>query len=70
MSNSIMMPIVAIGTCVLIGWVTGPETIIGEIEKTGYRFSRRQLYIVMVRFVAPVLLTVLLFKSIGLLTMI
>lgn len=70
LSNSIMMPVVAIGTCVLIGWVTGPETVIGEIEKTGCRFSRRQLYVVMARFIAPVLLTVLLLKSIGLLTMI
>ena len=42
----------------------------GEVEKTGCRFGRKQLYIVMVRFIAPVLLVILLLKSIGILTVI
>lgn len=69
-SNNCLMPLVAIGTCILIGWVVKPGTIIDEAEKTGCRFGRKQLYIIMIRYVAPVLLLILLLKSIGILTII
>lgn len=64
-SNNILMPVVAIGTCVLVGWVVKPEYVIEEIEKSGDRFGRKRLYIVMVKYITPVLLVVLLFHSIG-----
>lgn len=69
-SNNCLMPLVAIGTCILIGWVVKPKVIIEEAEKTGSRFGRKSLYIVMIRYVAPVLLVVLLLKSLGILTVI
>lgn len=65
-SNNILMPIVAIATCILIGWVLTPDTIIGEVTKNGEKFNRKKLYIVMIRFVAPVMLFVLFLKSVGL----
>ena len=67
-SNNILMPIVAIGTCILIGWVVKPKTVIDEVEKTGHKFGRKHLYIVMIKVIAPVLLVVLFLKSLGLLT--
>ncbi len=66
-SNNCLMPLVAIGTCFLVGWIIKPKTIIDEVEKTGCRFSRKSLYIVMIRVVAPVLLVILLLKSAGIL---
>lgn len=69
-SNNALMPVVAIGTCILIGWVVKPEVIINEAEKTGCKFGRRQLYVVMIRYIAPVLLVILLLKSIGILNII
>lgn len=69
-SNSVMMPVVAIGCCILIGYAVKPKTVIDEIEKGGVRFGRKGLYTVMVKVVAPLLLTVLLLKSLGLLTVI
>ena len=69
-SNNALMPIVAIGTCILIGWVVKPKVIIDEAEKSGCKFGRRSLYIVMIRFIAPVLLIVLFLKSVGLLNII
>ena len=42
-----------------------PDTIIDEVTKNGERFIRKKLYRVMVRFVAPVLLVILLLKAIG-----
>lgn len=69
-SNNILMPVLAIGTCILIGWVAKPETIISEATKNGEKFSRRTLYIVMVKFVAPILLLLLLLKSLGIMDLI
>lgn len=63
-SNSLLMPIVAIGTCILIGWAAKPKTVVDEIERSG-RFSRKGLYVVMVRYIAPALLALLLLKSVG-----
>ncbi|MCR5109082.1 MAG: sodium-dependent transporter [Lachnospiraceae bacterium] len=65
LSNNILMPVVAIGTCILIGWVAGPDVIIDEASKTGAKFGRKRLYKVMVRYIAPVLLVILLLKSLG-----
>lgn len=65
LSNNILMPIVAISTCILIGWIVKPSTVIDEATKTGVKFGRRRLYIVMVKFIAPVLLFILLLGSFG-----
>ena len=66
LSNNIFMPVVAIGTCILIGWVVKPLTVIEEATKNGEKFGRRLLYIAMVKVVAPILLFVLLLGSLGL----
>ena len=64
-SNNILMPVLAIGTCILIGWIVKPKTIIEEATKNGERFGRRRLYTVMIKFVAPVMLFILLLGSLG-----
>lgn len=69
-SNNLLMPLVAIGTCVLIGWVLKPKAVIEEVEKSGGRFDRKQLYIIMIQYIAPILLVILLLKSVGILTVI
>ena len=69
LSNNLLMPLVALLTCLLIGWQLSPQTIIEEVEQGGYRFQRRWLYIVMIRFVAPALLFVLLLQSTGILNL-
>lgn len=69
-SNSCLMPVVAIGTCILIGWIVKPDVVIDEVEKNGCKFGRRKLYLLMLKYVAPVLLLVLLLKSLGILTVI
>lgn len=68
-SNNILMPIVAIGTCILIGWIVKPKYVIEEIEKSGSKFGRRKLYIAMIKVVAPILLLVLLLMSLGIVEM-
>ena len=65
LSNNVLMPLLAIGTCILIGWVLKPKTIIDEATKNGERFGRKWLYTVMIKFIAPIMLIVLLLGSLG-----
>ena len=65
LSNSIFMPLVALITCILFGWVNSPKTIINEVTRNGEKFSRKTIYILMVKYVAPILLFVLLLQSVG-----
>ena len=69
-SNNALMPVVAIGTCILIGWIVKPKFIIDEVQKNGEKFGRRGLYVILVRFIVPILLFVLLLKSFGIVTFI
>lgn len=69
-SNNLLMPVVAIGTCILIGWIAKPKTIVDEVEKSGKKMGRKVLYIAMIKVIAPIMLIVLLLKSIGILTVI
>ncbi|MBR5400653.1 MAG: sodium-dependent transporter [Treponema sp.] len=64
-SNNILMPLVGILTCILIGWVAKPNTTIDEITLNGEKFGRKGLYIVMIKFIAPILLFVILLTGLG-----
>ncbi len=66
-SNYILMPIVAIGTCILFGWILGTDKITAEVTKNGEHYARRPLVNVMIRYIAPVLLAILLLMSLGIL---
>ena len=65
LSNYILMPVVSIVTCVFIGWIVKPKSIIGEITRNGEKFGREKLYVVMVKYVTPVLLFLLLLQALG-----
>lgn len=64
-SNNILMPIIGILTCILIGWVCKPKTTIDEITINGEKFGRKGLYIVMIKYVAPILLFIILLTGLG-----
>lgn len=63
-SNSVLMPIVALVTCILIGWVVKPKVITDEVKKGGYKFGREFIYKAMIKFIAPILLFILLLQSV------
>ena len=65
-SNNILMPILAILTCILIGWVLTPKVIEDEVMIGAKKFPRRRLYNVMIRFVCPILLVMVFLKAFGL----
>ena len=64
-TNSILMPISALLTCILVGYVVGPKFVSDEITKVGYSFRREKLYNVMIRYIAPVILAVILLGEIA-----
>ncbi len=61
--NSVFMPFVALCTCILVGWVVKCKMVTDEITKNGEPMHRKQLYVVMVKFVAPVFLVIILVTS-------
>ena len=65
-SNNLFMPLVALLTCVLIGWVVKPKTVIDEITIGGYKFQRKTLYVAMIKVIAPIILLLLLLQALGL----
>ncbi len=62
-SNSVIMPIVALITCILVGYVIKPKAIIEEIE-IGGKFKRKALFTVMIKYIAPVFIVAILIFSI------
>ncbi|MDD7369729.1 MAG: sodium-dependent transporter [Berryella intestinalis] len=63
-SNSVIMPIVALLTCVFVGWILKPQTLIDEVELTG-PFKLKSAWTVIIKCVAPVLVTVILIAYVG-----
>ncbi|MBR4286504.1 MAG: sodium-dependent transporter [Clostridia bacterium] len=62
-SNSVIMPLVALVTCILVGYVIKPKAIIEEIELGG-KFKRKTLFTIMIKYVAPVFIVAILVFSI------
>lgn len=67
-SNSVMMPFIALLSTILIGWVMTPDYVIDEMERNGEKFRRKKLYRIMIRYVAPVLMFILFLQSTGILS--
>lgn len=59
-SNSIFLPVVAFLTSVMIGWFVGADYIIDEATKNGEKFKREKIFRVMIKYIAPVLLLIIL----------
>lgn len=66
-SNSCLMPVVALLTCIMIGWHLKPKTVIDEVQRNGTTMGRKNLYVVMIKFIAPVFLLLILMDTFGIL---
>lgn len=62
-SNNILMPVVALLTCILIGFLVKPKVIIDEVE-TSSKFKAKEYYGILIKYVAPVCLIIILISSI------
>lgn len=66
-SNSFLMPFISLLTCIFVGWIIKPQWIVDEMESSGHAFRRKKLYIIMIRYITPVMMAVLFLQSTGLL---
>ena len=66
-SNSVMMPLIAFLSTILIGWIVTPDYVIDEMESSGHTFRRKKMYRIMIRYVAPVMMFILFLQSTGIL---
>lgn len=62
-TNNFFMPIVAIFTCIVVGWIFGTDKVLEEVKLGDRKFRREKLYIVMTKFVCPILLIIILLNS-------
>lgn len=62
-SNSVLMPIVALFTCLFVGWVVKPKLVIDEV-KLSSKFPREKLFVVVIRYVAPICILLVLISSV------
>ena len=58
-TNSVMMPIIALLTCVFISYFLKPKSIIDEVSLSG-RFKLKNMFSVMIKYIAPVCLVIIL----------
>ena len=64
-SNSVLMPIVALFTCIFVGFVIKPKTIIEEASIGGAKFKSKRLFTIMIRWIAPIFLIAILITSVA-----
>lgn len=64
LTNSLMMPVAALATCLLITRVAGLDNIAEEVEKSS-DFKRKGMYKLFMRYLAPVCIVVILLSSIA-----
>lgn len=63
-TNSVLMPIVAVLTCIFVGWVVKPKVIIDECMAGGSKFKAKTIYVIMVKYIAPLLVIAILVSEI------
>lgn len=63
LSNNVLMPVVALFTCIFVGYILKPSAIVQEVELSG-KFREKKLFSVMIRYVCPVFIILILVSSI------
>ena len=62
-SNSILLPLVGMLTCLMIGFFVKPDIIVSEVELNG-PFTMKKFYRVMVKWIAPIFILAILVTNI------
>ena len=65
LTNSVMMPVAAIATCLLVSRVIGVEKIAEEVTQDGQRFRRKPVFDFMIRYLCPVFAAIILASSVA-----
>jgi len=62
-SNSVLMPVVAFLTCVFVGYVIKPQSLIDEVELSS-KFKRKKLFVFVIKYMAPICIVLILVSSV------
>lgn len=64
-ANNLLMPVVAFLTCIFIGYIIKPQTLVDEIEIGGKPFKRKVLFNCMIKYIAPIFIVLILAFSLS-----
>ena len=65
LTNSVMMPIAAFATCLLISRVIGVKKIEEEVLLEGGTFKRKKIFNFMIKYLCPIFAVIILFSSVA-----
>ncbi len=65
LTNSVMMPVAAIATCLLVSKVVGMDAIEQEVTLEGATFRQKKVFCVMIRYICPIFAVIILLSSVA-----
>ena len=65
LTNSVMMPIAAIATCLLVSRVVGVKKIEEEVTLEGGSFKRKKIFNFMIKYLCPIFAAIILLSSVA-----
>jgi NSS family neurotransmitter:Na+ symporter len=64
LTNSVMMPVAAFMTCILVTKHMGIDTLTSEVEQDGHPFRRKKVFSVMITVLCPIFVVIILVSAI------
>ena len=64
-TDNLMIPLGALGFCLFVGWVWGTRNALAEIEADGSTFRFKRTWSFLVRFLAPAVIALILYFTLG-----
>ena len=64
-SNSVLMPIVAFFTCIFVGFIIKPKSIVEEVQEGNVTFKSEKMFTVIIKWIAPIFLVLILASSVA-----
>ena len=65
LTNSVMMPIAAFATCLLVSRVIGVKRIEEEVTQEGMPFRRKRVFYFMIKYLCPIFAVIILISSVA-----
>ena len=65
LTNTVMMPVAAIATCLLVSKVVGVKRIEDEVTQCGGKFRRKKIFCFMIKYLCPIFAGLILISSVA-----
>ena len=63
LTDRLMIPVCALGSCLFVGWAWKPQNAIREIELDGKPFRLKKAYSFLVKYLAPISIIIIIVAS-------